>query len=84
MGDPSGILVGTPPVTASKESGVGKRINYSEKKARSCNNGWSILMSLRRSTHMDMDASRYIWYCATDILNDRQTERERGGEKAYA
>lgn len=33
---------------------------------------------------MDMDASRYIWYCATDILNDRQKEREREREKAYA
>lgn len=74
MGDPSG----DPSCHSIK--GVGR----GQTKARSCNNGWSILMSLRRSTHMDMDASRYIWYCATDILNDRQTERERGGEKAYA
>lgn len=29
---------------------------------------------------MDMDASRYIWYCATDILNDRQRGRERERE----
>ncbi|KAL7729692.1 hypothetical protein ACLKA6_014563 [Drosophila palustris] len=33
--------------------GVGNRINYSEKKARFCNNGWSILMSLRRKRQTD-------------------------------
>lgn len=38
----------TPPCVAHQRS----RINYSGKKARSCNNGWSILMSIRRGTHM--------------------------------
>lgn len=69
------------PPSINSDSSVGKRINYSEKKARSCNNGWSILMSLRRSTHMDRRTVIYGSVRQTDRHTKRETGRRGWGRR---